>query len=111
MAEQKTGGADVVSTNVAEVFGSIRRGAFLADCAMRLEELVGAVREHAKGGKLTIELELKPFNSGSGDVVTLTDKITVKLPKPGTQATVFFTSRRNTLQREDPRQMELGAGE
>ena len=107
MAEMKSK-ADVVTVDAAEVLRNIRSGNLMHDLSAKLAELTASVREHAKGGALKLTINMAPMNAGDGNIVTVTDDITLKLPRATASKSVFFTTSRNTLVREDPRQMGLG---
>ena len=111
MAEVKPAAkADVVTVDAVEVLKEIRRGNFLHDLSAKIGELTAAVREHKKGGALKITISMAPMNAGDGDIVTVTDDIAVKLPRATSSKSVFFTTSRNTLVRDDPRQKVLDLG-
>lgn len=99
--------ADVVSTNAVTVLENVRRGQFLYDLSSALEELVASVREHKRGGSVTVKLSLDPMNPGDGDTLQLSDEIMVKKPKPTRAKSIFFSTKQNTLVREDPRQRTM----
>lgn len=99
--------ADAVSTNAATVLGQIRKGQFLYDLSQKMEELVADIREHKKGGKIAITLKFETMNAGDADTLQVVDEISVSKPKPTRAKSIFFTTKANTLVREDPRQREL----
>ena len=104
MDKVKESGVDAVSTDFVEFLKSVRRGGAVFDCATKLEKLVALIRERRKTGRLVIELTISPEDSDAA-AVTVQDKITVKEPEPPKSGkTFFFTTRKNTLQRDDPRQ-------
>lgn len=72
-----------------------------------LNDLVNAVTLHEKGGTLTLKIEVKPMEKGGGDVLLVTDEITVKMPKPKRKPSVFFPDADGNLRRNDPNQMSF----
>lgn len=70
-----------------------------------LNDLVNAVTLHEKGGTLTLKIEVKPMEKGTGDVLLVTDDITVKMPKAKRKPSVFFPDADGNLRRNDPNQM------
>lgn len=89
-----------------DVLSEIRGGAALADAAKNLQELVQAVRDTGKSGKLTFAITVEP-DKADDTVVTLQPDVTLKLPKKPRAKGIFFMDRRGNLTREDPRQLEL----
>ena len=98
--------ADAVHVNFTDLLAKIRKGQAVFDASQKLEELVAAVRETNKGGELTLKLKIKPLTVGDGSTVTILDDCKLKLPEATVANTIMFTTKNNTLQREDPRQME-----
>ena len=76
-----------------------RRGALHGELSERLQELVLAVEEHRKAGTLTLTLSVKPNGNG---VVTISDKVVVKVPEGERGSSIFFTDEAGNLVR-DPR--------
>lgn len=89
-----------------DVLQQIRGGAALTDAAKDLQELVQAVRDTGKKGKLTFCITVEP-DKADETVVTLEPEIVLKLPKKPRAKGIFFMDRHGTLTREDPRQLEL----
>jgi len=84
-----------------------RSGATSEDISDKIRELVAAVTDEGKGGKITITLSIKPMGKGDGLEVSVETK--ASLPKPTPGVSIFFASPENALVRQDPRQslMEL----
>ena len=82
-----------------------RNGLLHDELSDKLQELVAAVVEAKKAGKITITIALKP----EGDVIVSADEVKVALPKVPNSPSIFFPTVENNLQRQDPRQaaMEL----
>jgi hypothetical protein len=98
---------DTCNTHATEFFKTLRKGDFLFDVSQNIEKLTESIRQHRKGGKVVIEIAIEPQDK-SAHMVTVTDKITLKLPpEPCSDPTIFFTTGKNTLSRRDPRQMEI----
>lgn len=89
-----------------DVLSQIRGGSALADAARDLQELVQAVRDTGKSGKLTFSITVEP-DKADETVVNLQPDITLKLPKKPRAKGIFFVDKRGNLTREDPRQLEL----
>lgn len=83
-----------------------RRGASLHEAGEKLQQLVEAVEATGKGGSLTITLKLLP-DAKYGTAVEVSDSITVKLPEPDKDSSLFFCDGSHNLVRHDPRQMQI----
>lgn len=81
----------------------LRGGRTAEELADGLMELVAAVKAMGTGGRLTLDLILKPVGQG----VEVADEVTVKLPKLRRQSSLFFTTADNQLSKIDPAQREL----
>ncbi len=84
-----------------------RRGFAHDELSDALNELVAAVAEHGKPGKLIFEITVKPVGNEMGGAVAVTDKIKIKTPEGASNPSVFFVSPENNLVREDPNQRSL----
>lgn len=86
----------------------LRDGRVHADLSQQLEELLAKVKETGKGGELTFKLKVKPATRG-GDVdkVTISDQITLTLPKPERGEDFFWLTEDNDLTRNHPKQASL----
>jgi hypothetical protein len=89
-----------------DVLSQIRGGAALADAGKDLQELVQAVRDTGKPGKLSFSITVEP-DKADETVVTLQPDVTLKMPKKPRAKGIFYMDRHGTLTREDPRQLEL----
>ena len=72
----------------------------------KLQELVAAVVDTSKGGKLSITIAIKPTDGKSGAVV-VSAEVKSTLPKHPAPSSVFFVSPENNLVRQDPRQIAM----
>jgi hypothetical protein len=76
--------------------------------AESLREIVRAVMDTGKAGKLTLSIKVSPNDDGSvlcdGDVKTA-------VPKPSVGGAIFFTTADGDLLRRDPRQGEFNLRE
>lgn len=87
-----------------DVLGELGAGQTLEDLSHRLAQVVQAVGDTGKQGKVTLELTVAPNGHGA---VALADKITTKVPEPDRGTSLFFTDDDGGLHRRDPRQTEL----
>lgn len=104
--EKKEREIDAVSVDFPAFLKDIRRGEFLFECAQKQQELIKAIKDTRKGGKLTITLDIKPY-SPSASEVEVDGRCDIKAPLPARTKSIFFTTKANTCQREDPRQRDF----
>jgi len=95
-----------MSRPITDVLRDLRRGGCVAEATDALADLVNAVTEHGKAGRLTIELTVRPATRGTGALV-IADKIAVKMPVPQTSESLMFATPEGSLLPEDPRQSKL----
>lgn len=84
----------------------INKGRTVTEASEKLQELVAAIENTGKGGKLTINLTIKPAGANS-DAVTVTDEVLLKAPKLNRPASIFFPDADHNLVRTNPNQSEL----
>jgi len=82
-----------------------RGGATHEEISDAIRDLVAAVNDEQKGGRITINLTIKPRGKGDGLDVRVEVKSFPPKQTPGTS--VFFCDKENNLQRQDPRQTAL----
>lgn len=87
-----------------DTFRDIEHGHLMDELTDLQQQLVTAVSNTNKPGKITIELNYKPEGQGQ-----LTIKATVKskIPEPARGSSLFFMTPEGNLLREDPRQTKL----
>jgi hypothetical protein len=71
----------------------------------KLQELVAAVTQEQRAGKLVLTIGIKPMGKGDGLEVSAEVKITPPKETPG--VSIFFSSPECNLVRADPRQQNL----
>lgn len=91
---------------ITDTLRQMKQGAFIDEASEALAELVKQVTEHSKGGKLTLEISIKPVGKKSA-AVSLTGKVTVKAPQDQPDETLMFPTVEGNLLTEDPRQQKL----
>lgn len=86
----------------------LRDGRTHSEITAGMAELLAAVRDTGKAGSIILEIKVKPTARGN-DVakVVLTDKVTVKAPKPDRGDDYFFVTDQNNLSRKHPHQQSL----
>lgn len=86
----------------AAVLRELDRGNVHDELSELLHELVEAVRETGKKGKIQLTIEVKPIKPGQVDTLVATASIAAAPPKGDPPTTVFFTDQTGNLTREDP---------
>ena len=86
----------------------LRDGRAHTELSTQLAELINKVQETGKGGELTFKLKVKPATRG-GDVdkITVSDQVTITLPKPERGEDIFWLTDDNELSRSHPKQQSL----
>lgn len=80
-----------------------RDGESISELSEALQCLVAAVRDTEKKGTLTYIIKVAP----QGEAVVVTDEIKLKAPEMTRDASIFFATEENTLQRDNPNQRHL----
>lgn len=83
-----------------------RDGELLEDMTDEFNRLIGMIRLTGKKGEINLKLIIEPIK-GDADMVTLSDDITVKMPKVKKANTMFYTTEEANLQKRNPRQPDL----
>jgi hypothetical protein len=89
---------------LSDVMREIENGQFMADVTEALYNIVAAVKETHKTGKLKIVLEIKPTGK---ETVGVSAQYQAVEPEHGRPITTFFIGRDLSLQRQDPNQPQL----
>lgn len=82
-----------------------RSGLTHSELTDALKELVAAVTDEHKGGKITLTISVKPLGKGDGLEVACDLKLAPPTPTPGTS--IWFATPSNELTRQDPRQQAM----
>lgn len=82
-----------------------RGGATHDEISDQIRDLVAAVTDERKGGKITITMAIKPMGKGDGLEISVESKAAPPKQSPG--VSIFFATPENDLQRQDPRQNSL----
>jgi hypothetical protein len=100
--------ADVTHADFMALMQQVNRGQSPHELSKMLEDAVAAVRRTGKSATITYTVSIAPAGKKAGDQVTITDKPNVKLPEEDRWSSIFFTTDKNSVQREDPRQQMMG---
>lgn len=90
----------------AEVLMQQARGRTHDDLSQSLHQLIAAVQETGKGGKLQLTIDVKPLK-GDTNTLAVTASTACKLPQVDQPSSIFFVDGEGNLTRNDPRQMSL----
>jgi hypothetical protein len=91
---------------ITDVLRDHDKGTAVIQASEELAELVEAVTNESKPGKLTITISIAP-NKKSKDVVFLGVETKLSKPKSTAPLSIFFTDDNGGLHRRDPRQKEI----
>lgn len=82
-----------------------RSGSTHDEISDKIRDLVAAVTDEGKAGKLTITVSIKPIGKSDGMEVGV--EVKSSPPKPTAGVSIFFASPDNALVRQDPRQQTM----
>ncbi len=100
--------ADVVRGDVLDLLKQLGNGKVLFDLNEGVQQVVGAVRDYPQQcGSITLKIVVSPMTKGEDGRVFVDGIVSVKAPKKPAEKKVFFTTRENTLVRDDPRQKQF----
>ena len=91
---------------ITDTLRSLRGGVLIDEASEALSELVNAVMDSGKPGKLTLELTLTKASRNSGALV-IRDKVTVKRPAEDAFETILYATPEGSLVTQDPRQAQF----
>jgi hypothetical protein len=92
----------MAGTKIApDTLGQLRYGELRMELTDAIKEMVLAVDNAKKPGKITLTLAFKP---GKGGQIEITDDLKAVQPKPEKGSSLFFPTPEGNLERNDPRQ-------
>lgn len=77
------------------------------ELSQALHDLVAAVQETGKAGKVQLTVDVKLLNKNDDRALTVATTVAVKRPTADAPMSVFFIDTEGNLSRTDPRQMTL----
>lgn len=72
-----------------------------------LHQVVAAVKETGKAGKVQLTVDVKPMSKSDDRALIVTATCAIKTPRVDAPTSVFFIDAEGNLSRTDPRQMTL----
>lgn len=90
-----------------QIIREIQSGGFNDELTDTMTEVVNAVRRSGKAGKISVTLQFKP-RGDSNQQFEVVPTVKGVIPEPGRPITLFFVNDDDGLQRDDPRQHDLG---
>lgn len=90
----------------ADVLHDIRRGAAHDEASEALAEVVAAVAEHRKPGKVTVTVDIKPY-ANVAEALAVDVQIKSTVPEADHDATLMFADERGVLSRDNPNQPSI----
>jgi hypothetical protein len=103
MLNQETEMETMSARPITDLLREHRNGVTLDELSDALRDLVAAVVEEGKAGKLTMTLSVKPAGRDSG-ALEVGCEIKSAPPKKTPGVSIFFASPESNLVRQDPRQ-------
>lgn len=97
-------------TDIIQTLVEMRNGEAAMDCNRKFNELLSAVFETGKKGKVVVTLEVQPskFAMGGGVVeVEIEHNCSIKKPELEVGHTLFFVAPDGSLTRDDPSQLSF----
>jgi len=104
---EQTTKPDVIANSATDILTQIRDGELMMDIADELTRVTEAVRETGKKGSVTIKLQIQPAAGGDATKVLVHGGCEAKPPKPSIAPSLFYTTERGALLRENPNQLKL----
>lgn len=84
-----------------------RGGSLHVELGEALNDVVEAVTETGKGGKVTLTITVKPIGKSSHGQLMVTDAVKVTLPEGERGESIFFADDDHNLVRDNPNQPEI----
>jgi|GEM_PF-5165636 len=99
--------ADGAAMDALELIRQQRDGDLAFDFSKTLTEVVAAVRETGRAGKVKLTLTVAPSARGDASKVLVRDDIEAVPPRPERSPSLYYTTEANGLSRENPRQQSF----
>lgn len=90
---------------ITDTLRHIGGGVFIDTASDKMSELVNAVSESGKSGKLTLEVTVK--KASRGGAMHITGKVTMKKPAEELMEALLFATPEGNLVADDPHQQKL----
>lgn len=87
-----------------QILGDVRAGELNEELTAKLTQLVNAVRNTGKKGRLTLTIDLIPTK---GLAIEIEDDVKMKLPEMAKASTLMFPTVEGNLQLQNPMQKSL----
>lgn len=102
----KVSSVDCVSMDAGQFLKDVAHGSCAFEMTKGIENVVKAVRETKRKGKLELKLSFEPFK-GDPNRIVVSYNVVEGAPRVGNPVSMFFSTARNTLSRRDPNQVEF----
>jgi hypothetical protein len=90
----------------ADILSEVQKGVVADEAATRLAELVAAVKETGKKGRLTVTIQVEPFK-GNDEIVKVSGAVDLRAPKAEAPTSIFYQDDDGNLTRNDPNQLPM----
>ena len=95
-----------VGCRFADILAQCDKGKGEINASQKLVELISDIRAFGKSGSITVKLDFAPIEGDANQLSTKCE-ISVKAPKAQAKSTLFYSTEKGLLTREDPRQLAL----
>lgn len=96
-----------VSNSFAFIAANHCDGQLNQEMSDAVRDVVQAVRQTGKSGKIVLEMDIQPASKGAGNAIVIKHQVTPKKPKFEKDATIFFADDQHNLYRENPMQKQF----
>ena len=93
--------------NFTEFIDRIDKGTLSNELEEELQNVVAAVQESGKTGKLKLEIKVKPAAQNDSKQLFIEPKIKTNEPRPSRAPSIFYADEESRLHRSDPDQIEM----
>jgi hypothetical protein len=104
MTTKKSAEEDAPVRPFASFLQEVQNGRTHDELSEAFRDLITAVTETGKGGKLTFTVDVKPMKGGDG-VLVITDTFTAKKPTHDRKTSLFYADDNGNLSKENPNQL------
>lgn len=98
--------------SATNILTELRDGQVITELSGAIHDALSAVKEHNKGAKVILTIEIKPFNEAKlvEPAITMTAEVSKTLPKEVPPSTIFFINDDGNPSRNPVRQDKLPFG-
>ena len=99
--------APAIDRAILDVIGNHKGGACLTEVSAALRQVTAAVQLTGKGGKVTLEMSLRPASKSAAGTLIFETRVKSKVPEADAPGSIFYANDDYNLVRDDPNQKVL----